>query len=209
MTRKQTGEFVAQRYLFKSVVFIIFLINLIGCQFEGDGKYTTTGLFLRDHELVLPEFSLSKEDKHQYRFSNYCSWNNSFSVSLSARSETAIPWWELSTKVNLAITDEDGKVLLNKTSSLNSYHKRAVNTYGELKPYSHEWTTWYIVEGRYGEGRSKVARKGIEKKTIYYWNKTTDPIECFKDYIVDITVDKPNSSFPDIAAFVRIGSGWK
>lgn len=179
-------------------------------RFQGDGVYTvvTNALILRDHELVLPEFSLVEPAAYTWSFRGYCSDNRGLQFSLRARAENEIEWWQVDNHVAATMQDDRGQILLEKDSRLNAYHARHAELNRDGDRHPQEWDIWYPVVGPLGTTLSRVARAGIPSSRASYLS-FLERLDCLRTYTIDVQVSEPATSHGRLVGHLRLVSGWK
>jgi len=184
-------------------------------RYEGDGVYTVNrmpmpeGLLLKDHNLTFPEFRLDKTGQYTWHFKNYCSSNTRFMVSLNVSNPRELAWWTISTRVNVVIRDQGGKIVFEKNSPLNAHQAQQMSRDQSTRQPDFDWQAWYAVVGRFGEASSQVAINGIPKKEASYYGYTLEPIECLRSYEVQVSVSEISTDGEPLLGTLSIVSGWK
>jgi hypothetical protein len=204
------------------ILITLVCVVIIGCkrEYSGDGKYVITKyegplwFNFYNYDLTLPEIALSKEGTYNYVLRNYCSTNSAFGISLEMVSSKEERWWDSSTSVNLRLVDSKNHIILERRGPLNGYNTRALTgncttiTYQACPPDEGQWTAYYVVQGRYGEGSAiAVWKDGIPTKTFAQGARSETVLGC-DEYRLLVEIRKPHFD-GEVSGHLRVISGWK
>jgi len=200
------------RFLLALLIAVI-LIPIAWPRFEGDGAYTTGGIFpFKGYELKLPRVSLDSPSQNVFHFRNFNSWNRSITLRLIVESDAKAPFWELSPLLHTKITDDAGNIVLIKQTRLNAHYERMKAEKRTSWPTSNEWL------GHYAYRRPDISNRAVpfdmselpmNQSRGDYWALGNLDIDPWGEYTVAFNVAEPDANFHGVTAQLIITSGPK
>ena len=127
----------------KYLVIILISINIISCNYSGDGKFESEGIWpFNYYFLKLPEFSLKNDNSVSFSLDGYESHGRSL-LKLYITNPTPISFHELDAVIEIKVIDNLNTTYFYRNGALNQHFIRMKKNKNALYPLETEWATSY------------------------------------------------------------------
>ena len=192
------------------LILIILALLKTGCGYSGDGEYNTEGIYpFRSYSLTFPAFRLDAAQPHAFEFQGY--GGGKARVFLVVRSRTPISFFEVSTAIDIRISDTAGNTVFHKAGPLDAHYQRMVNAGEASWPSAQQWMADYEWEDEDLRARAvpfDADQEPLDQATCRFWSLEQAKIDR-RRHVVEVTIKQVEPGYEGLVAEIKLLKGWK